>query len=970
MPKVKFERVSSAAREAYKALGDPKSPAQVRQFKSQYGTETYDRLTAEISDQKQDFIDTSYAIAAVKNTKGRTFLPKKIQDRNELYDEIIDGELNPFEYATAKGVYIDRRYPRLDNYSVLQHNADHIVMNNNQLGGDAAIYRIDPTGAIRKSDGTLLSDPLLQNLVALPRHMYSTVTRLGAPLRIAPPPRSRPNFPEIPGSQVVTPSDNPDAIIYGWNYRSRLEGAYAIQSDNEYVTYIRHLKYTTEFSNTGIESSVNLQGRPTLVAGAAKVRGYETLRKVLLHCASDPALQGIWHRYRTYSFIRNVIDFLHDYVHEGVKLVGALLALRSLIAGFDEALLASWLPHIQSSITAGGKVNQTICKKLSKMLATEFKREMKANPAISAWLSWLVVEKDNALVTTANKSNLADIGTMLDQAYRNGCRGLYIESLATSATRLFSQIPNLAEGGGGPAMAYIDVLSGHWDAGSGISYVEAAKAKPGLAQLTLARSPSPAGMIQIPRTVNAGGANAPATVIGDSAVGGFGLFPVRIDESGAGMIETVAPGGLTMQINGRQRLSVNGLLASVGLPGVRGSGEAGAVVAFTLPAGLDLTSTDPSTKLAALCLKQWTDTIQTDDLVNAERYDISGNSLGHILAAYSDYDAEEYCAMIGGTSIMQRGRDFFYYCYDMTKRKVPAAELVRKRKTMIWAQTNSAGVQRYVECWHRNAISSLNFIVQDTEDPAVFFAAVAALNRLYESYAGIAGNIATHITRKNPDDTTMVSLFPSTGEELMSVLTQNMSIVATFDEMYANLTRVFSGITTIRAARLEPSVFIAQFEAIQQQIINALPRMPDDSLYNNITALFFAYGFLLPFDEVAYPTDALAAAGLANKERTIDNIIVSLRSTIGATGDATIKDKLAAVERKLIELRWADLAKIRFIHQLVPQTIQDFVPSFDPRIIGCGPTEFIPAAVFPQLARGGRRRTIRNRRPRHRSRKH
>jgi hypothetical protein len=906
-------------------------------------------------------IDITYANAITAPAKGRTHSTKTIKDKTELYDEIISSDHVPFYFATAEGVYIDLRYPRLDTYTVLQRTPEYVTLNNNQIGGAGAVYRIDPTGRIIQSNGSPLGDPLLENLIMLPRKLYKlTSSIVHARVDAAEPaPRNMPSYPEMPGSTIVTPAANAASVIYGWNYRDRLGGLYAIQSDNEYVTYIRHLKYTTDFSNAGIEATTDLRGLAELAAGVAKTRGFETLRKVLLHCKNTPALVGIWNRYKTYSFLRNVIDFLHDYVHEGAKLIAELYRIAGATPGFDGALIAAWMPPIQTAITAGGKVNQTTCKLLSKNLATAFKREIKGHRDIAAYLSWLVVEKDDALVATANKSFPAEIQAMLRQAKSNGCSGLYIESLATSATRLFSQIPDDP-----PSMGYMDVLSGHWDAGSGISYLEAAKARPGLQRLLITRLPaiesfaSPeirpgqAGVLQLARSVNAGGANTPAIVLGDSAVGGFGLFPVMIDEGNSGKLLTNSP-TVRLEIYPRTKLSVNGLLTSVGLPGVRGTGEPMALINIATTPATDLKSADLSTKLAVLCLKQWTDTIQTDDIVNSER---------HILMAYSDYDAEEYCAMIGGTSIMQKGREFNYYCYDVTKRQVPEPELNRKRKTLRWAQSNAAAIQRYVECWHRNAISSLNFIVQDTEDPTVFFAAVAILNRLYENNSAIAASIATHITNKDINNTMTVSLSPSTGEELLRLLTNNNSIVALFDEMYENLSRVFNDITTIRAARLNPSVFIHKFDAIQQQIINSLPTMPSDVIYEQITILFFAYGFLLPFDEVAYSSDAAAAAGLANKNRTIDNIIVSLDSTIDETDDANTSTKLENVKQKIEALRNTDLSKVKIITQLGGD-IRNFVRSFNGDVVGCSAAELPPAAMFPALpARGGRRRRRTNRR--------
>jgi hypothetical protein len=909
----------------------------------------------------QKLIDSTYKKIALTQQKGRTFLPKKIQDRQELFEEIKAERKGYFNVVTAAdvGVYIDQRNDQINLYTVLKRNENpaSISLYNNQT---RETYTILPNGIGLKADNSPLADPLVANLIALPRNMYHLVTSFGS---VQPPLATQyiPNLPETPMAQQVGVTTNTGAPIFGWNLRNGPNGDYAIRSDNEYVTYIRHLKYTTGFSNDGIEATTSLVGLPHLPAGVAKTPGYETLRKVLFHCANTPALHHVWFRYKTYSFIRNVIDFLHDYVHEGVKLLEALLALRRSIAGFVEALYGTWLPQIRTAITAGGKVNQTTCKLLSKNLVTEFKRWIKSVPELTPWLSWLVIEKEDALVTTANKSNPANIGAMLLQAYNNGCRGLYIESLATSATRLFSQLPDRVGGGGGPAMNYFDVLSGYWDAGSGISYIEAARAKPGLASVTYARSPAGvAGTTQLSRSVNAGGANAPAAVIGNSAVGGFGLFPVEINEAGNGSLTVHISGGPSLQIIGRKRLSVNGLLNSVGLPGVRGSGEAGDPIVFTtVPAGLDLRTAHTTIKLAALCLKQWTDTIQTDDIVNSE---------AHILAAYSDYDAEEYCAMIGGTSIMQRGRDFFYYCYDMTKRQVSAAEMERKRKTMVWALSHAGEIGVYVECWHRNVIASLNFIVQDTEDPAVFFAAVAMLNRLYENMALIRSTIDSHIRTKNPDNTTDVSLFPSTGEELLSILTNNLSVISIFDETYSNLQRAFASISGIRGARLDPVTFQSQYANIQQQIINALP-LVDERYYSEITALFFAYGFLLPFDEIAYQTEAAARSGMDGKQRTIDNVIVSLQSTM-AKSDASTGANLQRIIERLNELRGPDLATIPF--NTIVGGLRVFVPSFA-EVRGCDPGEAGPirgAFPSPPAGGGGRRKTRRCRHQRRRTRNH
>jgi hypothetical protein len=291
----------------------------------------------------------------------------------------------------------------------------------------------------------------------------------------------------------------------------------------------------------------------------------------------------------------------------------------------------------------------------------------------------------------------------------------------------------------------------------------------------------------------------------------------------------------------------------------------------------------------------------------------------------------------------------------------------RKRKTMVWALSHVGEIGVYVECWHRNVIASLNFIVQDTEDPAVFFAAVAMLNCLYENMALIRSTIASHITTKNPNNTTDVSLFPSTGEELLSILTNNLSVISIFDETYSNLQRAFDRISGIRAARLDPIIFQSQYANIQQQIINALPRV-DERYYGEITALFFAYGFLLPFDEIAYQTEAAARSGMDGKQRTIDNVIVSLQSTM-AKSDASTGANLQRIIERLNELRGADLATIPF--NKIVGGLRDFVPSFA-EVGGCDPGDPRPirGAFPPPPARGGRRKTRRGRHQRRRTRNH
>ena len=769
----------------------------------------------------------------------------------------------------------------------------------------------------------------------VPKAYYPIFMRLSevkpAPLLEA---KSRPTLPETPWT--IKYEDG----VKAWNNRLATP-EYAISSADDYLTYMKHLRDTTEFSNADIDA-VPLGNLPPLGGSPIrKVEGKETLRKILLSAKNDanPVIKAIWYKYITISFIRNVIDFLHDYVHVGVTVLPALIGLGRTLEGKDEQVFSEWFNKgtgkIYSAITAGGKVSQNQCKELSDNLVLEFKTTLKAHPAIKQlkFLDWLIDTREEAFVMSANKDNPAEIAALLQTAYNNGCRGIYIESLQTSATRLFSQAPAVD-------MAYYDVASGYWDAGPGISYAEAARVKPGLQRVILSRRPTNiADSVQLLRTINAGGADTIPPTIGNTSVGGFGLFPIKLYED-IGRLETLSPFG-SLNIAGRQRLSVNGLLTSVGLPGVRGSGEAGATIQFSDDKGkqINFRGAPVEAKLVALCLKQWTDTIQTDDIVNSER---------NILAVYSDFNAETYCAMIGGTSILQRGNELVYYCYDLTKKQISPAELDRKRKNLRWAQRYIVDIKKYLEQWSGSVKSALAFMMNDTEDPAIFFAALTTYEHVDALlYNNIADTIITHPDINNLND---VASFPSTGSQLYTALTDVIQISGMFEETYRNLQRVIDKLTEIRAARLDPNDFIQAYGAIEQEIINALPTTIDDGIVQGIVQLFFAYGFLLPFDELEDTT-----AVQEGKVRSIDNIILSLKSTIeelNKSQDQATAAKLENVGKTIESIRGIPLFGTPFINILES---------------GIKPARAVLGVPPSPVQGGGRRRWIRST---HRGRRH
>jgi hypothetical protein len=618
--------------------------------------------------------------------------------------------------------------------------------------------------------------------------------------------------------------------------------------------------------------------------------------------------------YITTSFFRNVIDFLHDYLHVGVDYVfGAGFTKGPLFLLFEQVYAPKIVEHklqdyynkyvenIKTIIIPVSKnVNQNTCKDITNQLLTDFHTIISSK---MPELNWQIGKKEDGLIFTADLNNTDELKELLSKLQNNGIKGVYIESLGASAKPIYELAPDYG-------LAYVYIKSGDWDGGTGYSFDSAYKARQEyiangkasttnkLTQLIFSRSSLPGSginnkgiekktvTIQPIQTFNSAG-----HILSNDATATFGIIPISIDE-GSNMLRLfdITTFNNIININPEKGkpaiLSVNSILKTLGLPFVRGIG-----VQSVKSLNITYASNNKINPIGILMTKQWTDTIQTIDSLA----DTSNNKIAMV---YYDDLAEKTNFLEGGkATLLYKGGRLYYYSYDKRAKQISGEMITKKLSTYLKLVNGQSAIMEYIQNWFDNIHTGIEFMLNDTDDPAIYFAAYRIKYLLEKRFTEYQKDFITLIEDAELNyakrDFNSFATFPDTVEQVIDRLTQSKQIVSEFNNVFSIINGIIQKIKE-QPGRLAPISFIDFFARIKQEIINVV-----GNTYPNIDSIVpavFAYGFMIEYDEKLYPNNSTEIAarrrGLASLKTSLESVKSELCKIKNISEEERIKTTL------------------------------------------------------------------------------
>lgn len=591
--------------------------------------------------------------------------------------------------------------------------------------------------------------------------------------------------------------------------------------------------------------------------------------------------------YIVYAFIRNTIDFLHDFLNVGVGQYRNLITAftRKYTWAVTDPIFNKWVERIPEVITSGNNVNQNTCRSLCEEMIEEY------NSKIA--IPWLIGNRANALVLTASLANDAELENFIDVLQADDVKGIYIESMMGSALPLYVKAAS-------KGIQYVSIKSGDWDAGSGFSLEKARKSVPGLSEIKIQRAgPFSQSIVQAPSI----------TPDLNTAWSSFGLNSIFLDEATNVMNVRSINGDFSISaLAGKpQKLSVNSICSTVGLPKVRGK------------KGDDETSIDPLVltrtgipPIEIMMLKSWTDTIQTVDSIA----DPIRNKVGIV---YSDILAE-LTGMFEGSkcSILYNDGKLHYYCYDTRARSMPEAIKQLKLRTRMYIINNLQRLSTdYLTKWFESTHRALQFMLDNTNTPSIYLAAMRAITMIQLQQGKINENIQAVLGCSFNDDGTLGSIdhqyktvitLPKAVDEFLNKITSSEDIIGTFQTIYQTLENIASDLAeeqvtkiegteypALRLTRIDPKEFIDLIYQIKQYTINSIKEVDDiHTIYKLVGAVISQGLSVYPYSSTMDFSNAAVNTAVQGK---IHHIRESLKSTIGiiggtrAIGDYTIEER-------------------------------------------------------------------------------
>jgi len=570
---------------------------------------------------------------------------------------------------------------------------------------------------------------------------------------------------------------------------------------------------------------------------------YSSIRDLFINPKDGSIIHNAYYTiYRDYAFLRNLIDFLHDYTAYGVQYIDPLIQLYTAKnQDYNSKLLNKWTTVIQNTIvTKSGKVSQKTCHKVTKELIEEYCTFFAGVDG----MKWIIPKKEDGRIMDAKLIDEASVRALLSKINTNGTEGLYIESINSNIDILFRISPSYA-------INYIDIKSGDWDGGSGYGFPKAEKAR----QFYQGEKQEiPLKKVDIQRYKNRNSVvKLPHHDQRNISEGMFGIFDIHLQQN---TLTISGPNITPIKMVGPQKLSINAIAKLLGEHNIRGE-EGGSTHILRTNRSADHAYT-PYEKLAILTLKQWTDTIQTLDSLQQYNRDITPRTSRkyYIGVVYNDILAEMAGQFEGAKcSILNSKQSLQYYSYDKRALVVPPPILREKQLTLIQVSHNKEFLMSYLEQWFNDKIRIVKAISNKTSDPAIFFPSILMLSDL-EELKTKAMNELSSITMDDYTKYDKLFLFPTTVEEYITKITQNKQVLLDFNNEFCIYNKIIYDIPRLNLRNLksgiEEDIYERQIKnknfydfydsEVKQKMVDSLIKRGIENFNPYISAIF-AYGF-------------------------------------------------------------------------------------------------------------------------------
>lgn len=585
-----------------------------------------------------------------------------------------------------------------------------------------------------------------------------------------------------------------------------------------------------------------------------------------------------------FSLIRSYIDFYHDYEHlayKNLNYIKTLLAKSKIfndikdIVAFDGISVSNYLSQNldfidKQAVTSSGNVNQTTCKKLCKFFMEKYCQVM-----ISYGVYWLTPNKETALICSAktfidtdengNPIPNKEIDALIDNLTEDGIQTFYTETDKSHISEIF------LENGFNMIVSH----SGKRDAGSGFSEKTALNKNKNVKFINIYREHVNTDIDITNRIIKN---DRKYTILNNdlhlpSQYLFIDLFNIALDNDEKKnnlILINIDESKVTLNSfknNDVERLSINAVLETVGMPQLRGEGNASPLQHKKIENNSD------TCKVGILSLKTFTDFIQLLDV-----YDVKDSGIRSIFITL-DMLCEDSAMIFGLPTIRSESGFASYYCYDTRYHIINPEYLERKKNIFLRIVSNHELLIKQIKQNIFNPIKSyLESISKFHFNPAIYYgsnfllneiieielSAMKKINDVVEKYIFFKTNNnniadinylklfpldndsysvwAAELFKKNIDPKTKLNEFNGDFDLYMEQICEFSRIKGTFINTSNLFMEKFNFIRNIEN-RTQPDEFKKIYYNIKQELINFLPKNASFNEINFNIMLIFIVAF-------------------------------------------------------------------------------------------------------------------------------
>ena len=596
--------------------------------------------------------------------------------------------------------------------------------------------------------------------------------------------------------RVIDPEENPLDILHSGYTTDSLIDALANILPIHYV-----FDGISEENRPDIMYTYNPDQKPT------------SLEKFLIDHPTNYEFQAI---YGITEFLRSYIDIYHDFLHYGRDIINTLkktfedrVLNQRYLSTIQDPLKSKlhrfyikWIQKIDSTIfTSGGRVIQPACHQLIEEVADEYIKLLS-----DTGIKWMPNSKTNAFIGTYSLNNDCDVTNLVRQLHDDGVDEFYVES-ANSHIGKALQSKKMR-------VAAMDI--GEWDAGSGYGSFKQGKVNTVIGTRSIIVKAS--NTVKTSNKVQKKSYNLPSA----PTVNLFGFVNVGVENDYKTIVIKNMIDDSTVRINGEKdgytQLSLNRVATTIGLPAIRGEGEAKKL--NTTPSVLT-----PLQEQSVATLKTWTDYIQ----IKTFSFLKSIPSVPKIGMVINDKCCETSARMNGlGCVLKNEGSNVTYYSYDIDSRIMSKELLDQKRHTLLQVLGHIDALEKYVGKWFDIRISMLEQIKSLTPDPILYFSSLL-FSGVYASQKEKALKEIAQLKNKKTNSSkteelkAMIKGFPLSVSEWLQSITNSEGIYSDFISEIERLRAIVQKVGD--AGSRDLTELRTYSEELKQIIVNSLGKL-------------------------------------------------------------------------------------------------------------------------------------------------